>query len=201
MRQPQETGLDAVVAEVRVCRVCAGFIEPRPVLRARAGARLCIASQAPGTKVHASGVPFTDASGDRLREWLGLSSDEFYDERKVAIIPMGFCFPGQNATGGDLPPRKECAPLFRERLFAQLPNLRLTLLIGHYAQAWHLKDQMKKSLTETVASWRDYPKHLMPLPHPSWRNNGWIRTNPWFASELLPELRKRVRSVLAERAA
>jgi uracil-DNA glycosylase len=189
------------VAEVRACAVCADFIEPRPVLRARATARLCIASQAPGTKVHASGVPFMDQSGVRLREWLALTPDEFYDEDKVAILPMGFCFPGQNAAGGDLPPRKECAPRFRDRLFAQLPHVRLTLLIGHYAQAWHLKDQIKGSLTETVAHWRDYPKHLMPLPHPSWRNNGWLRTNLWFEAELLPELRKRVRGALAERAA
>jgi uracil-DNA glycosylase len=142
-----------------------------------------------------------DASGVRLREWLALTPDEFYEEDNVAILPMGFCFPGQNAAGGDLPPRKECAPRFRDRLFAELPNLRLTLLIGHYAQAWHLKGQIKGSLTETVAHWRDYPKHLMPLPHPSWRNNGWLRTNPWFEAELLPELRKRVRGALAERAA
>ena len=201
MRDGKDGSLQGIVAEVRACRVCAGPIEPRPVLRARASARLCIASQAPGTKVHASGIPFMDASGVRLREWLGLSPEAFYDERHVAIIPMGFCFPGQNAAGGDLPPRKECAPLFRARLFAQLPNLRLTLLIGHYAQAWHLKDQMKKSLTETVAHWRDYPNHLMPLPHPSWRNNGWIKANPWFEAELLPDLRQRVQSALAERAA
>jgi uracil-DNA glycosylase len=148
--------------------------------------------------VHASGRPFTDPSGDRLREWLGIDSEAFYDESRVAIIPMGFCFPGLDENGGDLPPRKECAPLWRERLFGELKHVKLTLLVGLYAQAWHLKEQRKSSLTETVAAWREYGPKFMPLPHPSWRNNAWVKKNPWFADELLPVLRKRVASVLAD---
>jgi uracil-DNA glycosylase len=200
-RAVEEVGLAQIVGEIRACRACAPAVVPRPVLRASPTARLCIVSQAPGTKVHASGVPFTDASGDRLRSWLGVTPEEFYDESRVAIIPMGFCFPGQNEKGADLPPRRECAPLWRDRLFGALPQMRLTLLIGQYAQAWHLKGETAASLTETVARWRDYPTRLMPLPHPSWRNNGWLKANPWFESELLPTLRKRVRRALSEHAA
>jgi uracil-DNA glycosylase len=191
-----EPGLSKVLAEIRACRACAPALEPRPVLRASASARLCIVGQAPGTRVHASGVPFSDPSGVRLRGWLGLTPEQFYDEERVAIIPMGFCFPGQDAKGGDLPPRRECASLWREQLFARLPAIRLTLLIGQYAQAWHLKGVTKSSLTETVAQWRDYPESLMPLPHPSWRNNGWLKANPWFEAALLPDLRTRVRRSL-----
>ncbi len=189
---------DALLTEVRACRVCASHLphEPRPVVRARPTARLCIVGQAPGTRVHASGVPFTDPSGDRLRSWLGIDEATFYDERRVAIVPMGFCFPGLDAKGGDLPPRRECAPLWRERLFAELKQIELTLVVGSYAQAWHLKGCKKASLTETVRAWREYgPQHL-PLPHPSWRNNAWVKKNPWFEAELLPELRRRVAKVL-----
>jgi len=200
-RVREEEALAQIVGEIRACRACAPAIAPRPVLRASTTARLCIVSQAPGTKVHASGIPFTDASGDRLRSWLGVTPEEFYDERRVAIIPMGFCFPGQNEKGADLPPRRECASLWRDRLFATLQPMQLTLLIGQYAQAWHLKGKIATSLTETVARWRDYPPNLMPLPHPSWRNNGWIKANPWFESDLLPTLRKRVRRALSEQAA
>ena len=190
--------LAALLREIRACRACAAQLPhlPRPVLRASATARLCVVGQAPGTRVHATGIPFNDPSGVRLRAWLGLTPERFYDETHVAIIPMGFCFPGQDEAGGDLPPRPECAPLWRDRLFAKLPALHLTLLIGRYAQLWHLRREVRASLTETVAHWRHYPADVMPLPHPSWRNNGWLRRNPWFEAELLPELKMRVQKVL-----
>jgi uracil-DNA glycosylase len=189
-----------LLAEIRACRVCAPALahEPRPVLRARPSARLVIVGQAPGTRVHASGTPFTDPSGDRLRRWLDVDSETFYDERRVAIIPMGFCFPGLDESGGDLPPRKECGPLWREKLLAELKQVKLTLLVGQYAQAWHLKERRRKTLTETVQAWRAYGPEFVPLPHPSWRNNGWVKKNPWFETELIPALRKRVVSVLAD---
>jgi uracil-DNA glycosylase len=185
----------------RACRICRERPlgrplphEPRPVLRPSATARICVASQAPGTRVHLSGIPFTDRSGDRLRDWMGVNSDTFYDRSRIAIVPMGFCFPGQDAHGGDLPPRRECAPAWRGPLFAAMPQIELVLAIGAYAQSWHLKGRTKPSLTETVAAWRQYwdeagmPK-VLPLPHPSWRNNGWIRRNPWFEAEYLPFIR------------
>lgn len=189
---------DRLLEEIRVCRICAGRLahEPRPVLRASATARLCIAGQAPGARVHASGVPFTDPSGDRLRDWLGLDKETFYDEARIAIVPMGFCFPGLDESGGDLPPRKECAAHWREQVFAQLPELKLILLVGSYAQAWHLKGQLKATMTQTVRAWRDYAPKFLPLPHPSWRNNAWIKKNPWFEAELVPHLRRRVSRIL-----
>lgn len=195
-----QTNFAALLTEIRACRVCAAQLphEPRPVLRARASARLVIVGQAPGTRVHASGKPFTDPSGDRLRNWLGVDSETLYDERHIAIVPMGFCFPGLDAHGGDLPPRRECAPLWRERLFAELKQIKLTLLVGQYAQAWHLKDRRKSTLTETVKAWREYGQEFMPLPHPSWRNNAWVKKNPWFEAELLPVLRRRVAEALAD---
>ena len=190
----------SLLHDIRACRVCAAHLphEPRPVLRAKPTARLVIVGQAPGTRVHASGMPFTDPSGDRLRDWLGVDSETFYDERHVAIVPMGFCFPGLDAKGGDLPPRKECAPLWREKLFAELKEIKLTLVVGSYAQAWHLKGRTEPTLTETVKAWREYGPKVMPLPHPSWRNNAWVKKNLWFESELLPVLRKRVAKVLAD---
>ena len=190
----------SLLHDIRACRVCAAHLphEPRPVLRAKPTARLVIVGQAPGTRVHASGMPFTDPSGDRLRDWLGADSETFYDERHVAIVPMGFCFPGLDAKGGDLPPRKECAPLWREKLFAELKEIKLTLVVGSYAQAWHLKGRTEPTLTETVKAWREYGPKVMPLPHPSWRNNAWVKKNLWFESELLPVLRKRVAKVLAD---
>lgn len=196
-----QRALDDLLLEIRACRHCAAQLphEPRPVLRASASARLCVVGQAPGTRVHASGVPFTDRSGERLRDWLGLSVDQFYDESKVAIIPMGFCFPGLNERGADLPPRTECAPLWRKRLFALLPNIRLQLLIGRYAQSWHLDEPARMTVHETVSHWRRFPGHMMPLPHPSWRNNAWLNRNPWFESELLPVLRRRVSAALEGR--
>lgn len=197
--------LDTVVAALRACRICRDAPlyppplphEPRPVIQAAAGARLLIASQAPGTRVHASGRPFTDRSGDRLRDWLGLDAACFYDASRVAIVPMGFCFPGLDGKGGDLPPRRECAPAWRARVLAALPQIELVLVIGRYAQGWHLGPKAAADLTATVAGWRgilDEPRRprILPLPHPSWRNNGWLRKNPWFEAELLPVLRAEV---------
>ncbi|MEN5082261.1 uracil-DNA glycosylase family protein [Bosea sp. TWI1241] len=203
-RDPQD-GLDAVLAELRACRICRDAPrylpglphQPRPVIQAAASARLLIAGQAPGTRVHASGRPFTDRSGDRLRDWLGLDAERFYDAARVAVVPMGHCFPGLDAKGGDLPPRRECAPEWRERVLAELPALELVLPIGRYAQAWHLGREAAKNLTATVADWRSVfalPRRprVLPLPHPSWRNNAWLRRNPWFEAELVPVLRAEV---------
>ncbi len=200
--------LSALLCDIRACRVCRDTPrgaalphEPRPVLRVSETARICICSQAPGTRVHASGAPFTDPSGDRLRAWMGVTPEEFYDTRRIAIVPMGFCFPGLNAKGGDLPPRAECAPAWRQPLFAALPRFELILLVGHHAQRWHLGSKVKASLTETVANWRDYarggtPRYL-PMPHPSWRNNGWLKQNPWYEAELVPFLRCEVTRLIS----
>jgi uracil-DNA glycosylase len=167
-----------------------------PVLRASSTARLAIISQAPGFRVHKTGLPFNDPSGDRLRDWIGLDRERFYDESRVAIVPMGFCFPGYDAHGGDRAPRRECARIWRKRLFDELPDFRLALLVGSYAQAWHLGDRAKRNMTETVTAWRNYSPGYIPLPHPSWRNNGWLKKHPWFECELLPHLRRRVRAAL-----
>ncbi|TIU13341.1 MAG: uracil-DNA glycosylase family protein [Mesorhizobium sp.] len=197
--------LENFAATVRTCRICVENPvgrplphEPRPVLRPSSSARILIASQAPGTKVHVSGMPFTDASGDRLRNWLGVNSEEFYDTTKFAIVPMGFCFPGQDAKSGDLPPRRECAPAWRAPLMALMPQVDLVLTIGLYAQSWHLGAARRPSLTETVMNWRtiwDAPGNpkVLPLPHPSWRNTGWLKRNPWFEMDLLPFLRSEIR--------
>lgn len=200
------SALDQLVREIRGCRVCVDrpkgrplAHEPRPVLCVSRTARLAIVGQAPGTRVHASGKPFTDPSGDRLRAWMGVSAEEFYDSRRVAIVPMGFCFPGLSPAGADLPPRPECAPLWRARLFALLPRVELVLLVGLYAQRWHIS--AKGSLTETVSHWQAMsgaptrPRYF-PLPHPSWRNNTWLKKNDWFETELLPDLRTQVRAIL-----
>lgn len=165
-------------------------------------ARILIAGQAPGTKVHLSGLPFNDASGDRLRQWLGVTREEFYDPANFAIVPMGFCFPGQDARGADLPPRRECAPRWRAQLIDLMPQVELVLAIGLYAQAWHMKAEKSASLTDTVRNWRsslDRPggPSILPLPHPSWRNTGWLRRNPWFEAELLPVLQAEIRRRIA----
>lgn len=189
--------LSALVAEIRACRACARHLphEPRPVVWVQSEARILIAGQAPGRRVHESGVPWDDPSGDRLREWMGLDRAAFYDKRNVAVAAMGFCYPG-TVNGADLPPRKECAPLWRARLLAQLKHVRLTVLAGSYAHRYHLGNAAKPTLGETVRAWRECPADVMPLPHPSWRNSAWLKRNPWFEAELLPELRRRVSSAL-----
>lgn len=188
----------SLIADVRGCRICEPHLPHgvRPVLQIDLKSRVLIAGQAPGRRVHESGVPFDDPSGERLRDWMGVSRDVFYDPRQLAILPMGFCYPGTGKSG-DLPPRPECAPAWRENLVGRLRNLKLTLVIGQYAQAYHLTDK-PSSLTETVKAWRDYGPDVMPLPHPSPRNNIWLRRNPWFEKQLLPALRKRVAAALAQ---
>ena len=190
--------LPKLLADVRACRLCERDLVDgvRPVLRVSKTARLCIAGQAPGIRVHNSAIPYNDPSGTRLRAWLGIDRETFYDESRIAIVPMGFCFPGHDANGGDKPPRAECARTWHDRLFAGAPRFKLVLAIGTYAQAYHLKVNAKKSVTETVRAWREYGPLAIPLPHPSWRNNGWLKKNPWFESELLPHLRARVAEIL-----
>lgn len=199
----KKQSLASLLKEIRACRLCIEEPkgaplphEPRPVLRASSTAKLAVFGQAPGNLVHQSCKPFTDPSGVRLREWMGVSDDEFYDEKKIAIIPMGFCFPGYDAKGGDKPPRKECAHAWRGRIMAAMPNLKTAILVGGYAQKWHLNDEAKQTLTETVENWRAYSPRYFATPHPSWRNNAWLKKNPWFEDELLPVLRKRVRALL-----
>jgi uracil-DNA glycosylase len=190
------TSLPSLLKDIRACTVCAAHLPlgPRPVVQAHASARILIAGQAPGRKVHETGIPFNDVSGNRLRQWLGLSPEVFYDETKLAILGMGFCFPGTGKSG-DLPPRPECAPTWRAPLLAQLHNIRLTLALGQYAMAYHLPGR-GKTLTEVVSGWqRDWPV-VVPLPHPSPRNQAWLKRNPWFESELLPVLRLRIADVL-----
>jgi len=190
--------LEETLQEARACRACAGHLPhaPRPVLRAAHGARLLIVGQAPGRRVHESGIPWNDPSGDRLRTWLAMPREDFYDEGRVAIVPMGLCYPG-TVDGADLPPRPECAPLWQQRVRSQLPHIGLTLLVGGYAQAFHLGRRARGGMTETVRHFRDHLPEFLPLPHPSWRNTGWIRRNPWFEAELLPVLRARVQALFA----
>lgn len=192
---------DALLARIRACRTCEAFLPlgPRPVVQASPSARLLIVSQAPGRKVHASGIPFDDPSGERLRDWLGVDRATFYDARKVAIVPMGFCFPGTGRSG-DLPPRPECAPDWHPQLLPRLRRVQLTLAIGQYAQARLLAAQRGKTLTETVQAWRNHlqASSLIPLPHPSPRNRLWLARNPWFEAELVPELRLRVNEALCD---
>lgn len=206
---PDTGSLKALLRDIRACRLCLESPqatplphEPRPVVIASKKARILIAGQAPGTRVHASGIPFDDPSGDRLREWLGVDRDRFYNEASFAIAPMGFCFPGLDVKGGDLPPRRECAPMWRDRLLQLMPQIELVLVIGQYAHAWHLQERRSKTLTETVANWReifnssDQNPRTLPLPHPSWRNSGWLKRNPWFSQDLLPVLKREVAALL-----
>ena len=190
-------GLDRLLSEVRACTICAAQLPhtPRPVLQANSAARILIAGQAPGRKVDRSGIPFDDPSGERLRSWMGVDKDAFHDPSLIAILPMGFCYPG-TGTSGDLPPRPECASAWRTRLLACLPNLQLTLAIGRYAQNWHLEHLESPTLTETVRAWRRCWPAVLPLPHPSPRNNIWLRRNPWFEWEVVPVLRGRVEALL-----
>jgi uracil-DNA glycosylase len=185
-----------LLESVRECRLCEKSLPlgPRPVLQIDPRVKILIAGQAPGRRVHESGIPFDDASGVRLREWLGVSSEAFYDPTKFAILPMGFCYPGTGKSG-DLPPRPECAEAWRERLLSGLRQVELTLVIGQYAQRWHLP-QVQKNLTETVRAWRDYGPRTIPLPHPSPRNNIWLKRNPWFSESLLPSLKTRTQEAL-----
>lgn len=198
--------LDALLAEIRRCRICRDTPqktmlphEPRPVLQAEKKARILIAGQAPGTRVHASGRPFTDPSGDRLRQWLGLGEEQFYDASRVAILPMGFCFPGLTRAGADLPPRPECAKAWRSKVLDLLPRLELIICLGLHAQRWHLGQAFKGSLDATVRNWREGAALSPPvfaLPHPSWRNNHWLKQNPWFETDVLPALSAQVAKLL-----
>ncbi len=189
--------LASLLREARACQVCAPHLlfPPRPILSAGVTARILIVGQAPGRDVYESGIPWSDPSGERLRDWMGVSREVFYDERRIAIVPIAFCYPGSRK-GGDLPPCAECAPLWHPRLQAALPDIRLTLLVGGYAQKYYLGERAQKTLTETVRHYRDYQPEFLPLPHPSWHNQGWLKRNPWFADEVLPLLRKRVAGLL-----
>ncbi len=193
MKQP----LSKLLNEVRNCTLCKEGLPlgPRPVLQLSKKAKILIAGQAPGKRVHASGIPFDDASGDRLREWMGIDRDTFYDDEKIAILPMGFCYPG-TGKNGDLPPRIECAPTWRDKLLMYSPQIEFTLVIGLYAQEWHLKEQQKSNLTETVKAWKEFWPSQLPLPHPSPRNNIWLKKNPWFISSVVPLLQKRIQKIL-----
>ena len=191
--------LDAVLSDIAACRACAGELphEPRPVVRVRAETRLLICGQAPGRRVHESGLPFDDRSGDVLRGWMGVDRQTFYGHRALGVAAMAFCFPGTNPRGGDYPPPPRCAELWRARLLADLPAVELTLLVGSYAQRWSLPERRDRSMTETVAAWRDTLPGMIPLPHPSWRNTGWLKRNRWFEDEVVPYLRLRVAAMLA----
>ncbi len=203
MVKQSDTGNDAppLVKRIEGCRLCADRFattatahHPRPVVWFRPGARILIAGQAPGLRVHVSGRPFTDPSGDRLRDWLGLGADVFYDLGRVAVVPMAFCFPGYDARKADLPPPPICAATWRNEVMDQLHEVRLTILVGGHAQKWHLAT--RQPVTRVVENWRDHAPRVFPLPHPSWRNTAWLNKNPWFESDLLPALRSRVQEVL-----
>lgn len=205
--------LDCLAGDIRACRICCERPlgaplphEPRPVLRVSKTARLLIAGQAPGLRVHRSGLPFDDASGDRLRAWMGVDRETFYDERRICIVPMGFCFPGYDAAGGDLPPRRECRAEWHDRLFALLPQIEAVLAIGGYAHRYHFARSGRPlrrdaKVDEIVRQWRDFrdgKPRLFPLPHPSWRNTGWLKRNPWFEADVLPDLRAVVRAAISD---
>ncbi|TCT40917.1 uracil-DNA glycosylase family protein [Martelella mediterranea] len=201
---------EELACRIKACRICRDNPsggsekrlphEPRPVATLSSSAKILIAGQAPGLRVHESGLPFNDRSGDRLRDWLGVDRDAFYDPDRFAILPMGFCFPGYNDKGHDLPPRKECAPAWRMEAMSAMPQLRLVIAIGQYAQKWHLGAGCEKTLTETVRQWRRFyftnqERRVLPLPHPSWRNTAWLKKHPWFEDEVLPVLKTAVREL------
>ncbi|MET0294054.1 MAG: uracil-DNA glycosylase family protein [Phenylobacterium sp.] len=192
--------LPALLEEIGACRACAPELAhtPRPVVRVWPETRLLICGQAPGRRVHESGLPFDDPSGERLRDWMGIDRAAFYGSRRLGVAAMAFCFPGTNPRGGDYPPMRRCASLWRPRLLASLPGVELTLLVGSHAQAWALKDRGKATMTETVRAWRDYLPAFLPMPHPSWRNSGWLKRNPWFEAEVTPYLKERVREMLTQ---
>jgi uracil-DNA glycosylase len=193
--------LPGLLAEIRACRVCEPYLPlgPRPVLQVGRDARVLVVGQAPGARVHASGVPWDDKSGERLRAWMGIGPEVFYDPARIALLPMAYCYPGRGVSG-DLPPRPECAKLWLDRVLAELPHIELTLLVGAYAQRQFLASERHATLTETVAAWRDYGDNRVPLPHPSGRNQGWFKHHPWFERELVPALRERVAAVLGNGA-
>ncbi len=192
--------LENLLSEISACKVCKEHLPLglRPIVSAHSNARIIIIGQAPGTKVHATGIPWDDPSGKQLRKWLGVSDELFYDETKIALVPMGFCYPGKGK-GGDLPPRKECAPLWHDRLWQCMPHLTLIILIGTYAQKYYLKKKMKNNLTETVSAYGEYLPRFFPLPHPSPRNRFWLKKNPWFEKEVINELQRNIKSALNEK--
>ena len=189
--------LARLVQEIRSCTLCTEHLPlgPRPIIQVSSAANILIVGQAPGSRVHETGIPFNDPSGDRLREWMGIDKEVFYDDSRIALMPMGFCFPGTGKSG-DLPPRPECAATWRVKLLERLPNIKLTIVVGQYAQAWHLDKSNKANLTETVVAWKSYWPKAIPLPHPSPRNNIWLKKNPWFEVEVLPSLRRKVKALL-----
>lgn len=192
--------LHKLYKDIRACELCKSDMQraPNPILQVSSTARILVAGQAPGNLADLSGKPFTDPSGDRLRAWMGVDEAEFYDASRIAIVPMGFCFPGYDKTGSDIPPMQRCAPTWRRQLLQAMPNIKLTLLIGGYAQKWHLGDRAEKTLRDTVAKWTEFASEdMFTTPHPSWRNNAWLKRNPWFEADLLPVLQKRVRSLLS----
>ena len=195
-----QSALNRLFREIRACRICEAALPlgPRPIVRGRAGARLLIISQAPGTRVHETGLTFNDRSGDVLRQWLAVGRDTFYDENRIAIMPMGMCYPGRYERGGDRPPRPECAPQWHDRVRALLPSIGLTLLVGSYAIDHYLAGRKRPAMTETIRDWPRYLPAFFPLPHPSWRNIAWLRRNPWFEAEALPTLRGIVHPLLRE---
>ncbi|MFV0575752.1 MAG: uracil-DNA glycosylase family protein [Vibrio sp.] len=190
MAEPTFTRL---IKDIEQCRVCESHLADgcRPVVHIHPDAKVLLIGQAPGLKVHKSGIPFDDASGDRLRDWMGVTREQFYDPKFLAIMPMGFCYPGKGKSG-DLPPRKECAPLWHDKVLAQLPNIELVLLVGQYAQDYYLPADKPKTLTETVQHWRQFQPKFLPIPHPSPRNNIWLKKNPWFEAEVIPHLQQRI---------
>ena len=198
IRESDEAQLQRLLAEVRGCNVCAAHLPlgPLPVVRGSTSARIMIISQAPGTAVHKTGLSFNDPSGDRLRGWLDVDRDTFYDEQRFAMLPMGFCYPGRFERGGDRPPRPECAPLWHDRVRSAMPAVELHIVVGSYAINNYLATKPKRSMTDTVRAWRGYLPDYLPLPHPSWRTTAWERKNPWFMAEVVPELRARVRALL-----
>jgi uracil-DNA glycosylase len=190
--------LERLLGDVRACKFCEAVLPfgPRPVLQLASSAKVLIISQAPGRKVHESGIPWNDASGDRLRDWLGLDRSTFYDEARLAILPIGFCYPGADATGGDRPPRLECAPRWHARLLALLPDVRLTLLVGQHAQRYYLRPRAKLSMTETVRNFSEYGPQFFPLPHPSWRSAIWMRKHRWFEEKVVPQLQRVLQTLI-----